>query len=96
VHRKQQVSGSYEYKYTYNKIHHGFNPDDVLIDGAIINYDEGNKKLFYRYPGKAPVMLRKDTVKVHRQYSQWEGEAQAYYLLSQLESAGNVTGWREV
>lgn len=91
--RKRQQGTVYEYKYTYSRVVMDFEPDDVLIDGAL--YELDGEKLFYRYPGKPPVMVTSDGVYKHMSFSTDSSEEQAYYVLSQLEYGGYVVGWKQ-
>jgi hypothetical protein len=93
INKKRQRGKTYTDEFTYSDVIHDFKASDVLIDSAIT--EQRGKRLFYRYPGKPPVMLHEDTVKKHKNISVSDGEEQAYYLLSQLEDAGFVTGWRK-
>lgn len=93
VNRKRQKGKLYVDEYDYDGIVHDFNADSVLIDSAIIKQD--GDSVWYRYPGKPPVMLHMDSFFAHSNFSIDDSEEQAYYLLSQLESAGYVTGWRK-
>jgi len=94
IHRKRQTSGTYVDKFGYNEVIHDFNPDDVFPDKAMTK-DIGDR-LYYRYPGKAAIVVDGNTVKVHNDHDERDGESQAYFVLSMLEAEGYVTGWRKI
>jgi len=94
IHRKQQASGTYVDKFTYNEVIHTYDPDRVFPDKAV--HKKIDDRLYYRYPGKAAIVIDDNTVKVHRDFNEQDGEQQAYFVLSILEVEGYVTGWWKI
>jgi len=96
VNRKETRGTVYVDEYVYDRIILGFSPGDVFVDSAKHKLREskrGSDRLYYRYPDKPPVMITTSGVFKHKSYSTDDSEEQAYFTLSQMESAGYVTGW---
>lgn len=93
VNRRRTRGTLYEDEFMFGEVVMNFDPDDVFPDDS--------KKLkqrdvvFYRYPGKPPVMIDENGVKAHRSHNTEDSERQAYFVLSMLDAEGYVTNWRK-
>jgi len=93
VKRRRTRGTLYEDEFTFGEVVMDFDPDEVFPDDA--EKLKGNGVVYYMYPGKAPVMIDENGVKVYRSASVDEGERQAYFVLSMLDAEGYVTNWRK-
>lgn len=93
VKRRRTRGTVYETEYSFNDIILDFNPDDVFVDKAITR--QMNSAVFYRYPNKPMVMIKEDGVYNYNGNTKKEGQEQAFFVLSQMEAEGYVTGWRK-
>jgi len=92
--QRRYVEGSkYVDEYMFDHVDMSFDADKVMIDDVI--YRKEGDKLFYRYPGKVPVMVMEDGVYKHGDAMDEAAEQQAYYVLSILDSEGYVSRWRK-
>lgn len=93
VNRKRQGEAIYIDKFTYTGVVHEFDAGEVFVDDAMTQ--QNGNTMFYRYPGKPPVMIDGDGVYARPGDSVEVAEEQAYFVLSQIAETGNVVGWRK-
>jgi len=97
--RRVTRGNEYEDRFAFQSVAVNFIEDISFADGSIHRLmpdPEGNRVLFYKYRDKAPVMVDENGVYKHDEHSTRESEEQAYFVLSQLDSAGYVAMWRKL
>lgn len=83
----------YSQEYSFKRIYFDEGFRDKLSTRAATKFD--GDVLYYKYPGKPPVMLTQDKVMGHKGDDRQEAEKQAYHLISMLDAGGYVAGWRQ-
>lgn len=93
VKRRRTRGTLYEDEFTHGEVHIDGRVPQNLPDKAETEVKNG--KLFYKYPGKVPIMVDEDGAYRHRKDDHDDAEEQAFFVLSMLASAGKVSRWRK-
>jgi len=84
----------YDDEYRYNQVYMEFDPDEVFVDGA--DTVRLGTSVLYKYGDKPAVKITKNGVYTKPEVGREQAERQSYFVLSQLEAAGYVSGWSMV
>jgi len=94
VHRKVTRGEEYTDRYTFGEVKFGFHPEDVLAFDADKEMVEDDV-LMYQYKDSVPLKVVSDGAYRRPDDNEQDAQNQAYFVLSQLDSAGYVTNWHK-
>lgn len=91
VKRRRTRGDMYEDTFTYSGVHIEDGVKDSFPEDAVVVVD--GDRIYYQYPNKAPVMVTDEGVHKHDRSNLSSAQAQAFFVLSMMDSEGYVSNW---
>lgn len=93
VKRRRTRGTMYEDEFSHGEVHIDGHAPEALPDDAEVEVEFG--RLFYRYPGKEPIMVTEDGAHRYKDSREKDAETQAFFVLSMLDADGKVSRWSQ-